>query len=278
MSRVLVTGATGMLGTDLCVALSQHEVTALSRVELDVCDPDAVAAAVSGHHVVINAAAYTKVDDAETHEDEAYRVNALGAENIARAAATCGARMIHVSTDYVFDGRATSPYAEDAPRNPISAYGRTKAAGEERVLAAHPLGTAIVRTAWLHGAHGPNFVDTIRRLATERETLSVVDDQQGQPTWSRDVAHRLVELVDLGVPAGIFHATNSGQTTWWGLARAIFELTGLDPQRVEATDSSNFVRPAPRPAYSVLGHDGWSRIGLAPMRSWFDALSERLMT
>jgi len=274
--RVLVTGAGGMLASDVCSVLSEHDVTAVTRAQLDIEDSDAVASMVEGHDVVVNTAAYTKVDDAETHEEAAYGVNARGAENLAHASRAAGARLIHISTDYVFDGTASSPYAEDTPRAPVSAYGRTKAAGEELVLAAHESGVAIVRTAWLYGVHGPNFVDTMIRLAGERETLQVVDDQRGQPTWSLDLARQIGALIGDGVPAGIFHGTNAGETTWFGLARRVFELSGLDPERIQPTDSSSFVRPAPRPAYSVLGHDAWAHIGMKPMRDWNLALEERL--
>jgi dTDP-4-dehydrorhamnose reductase len=265
-----------MLATDVCAVLSEHDVTAVTRAQLDIEVADAVASAVRGHDVVINAAAYTKVDDAETHEEAAFRVNALGAQNLARASRVAGARLIHISTDYVFNGRAVAPYAEDTPRDPVSAYGRTKAAGEEFVLDEHGDGSAIVRTAWLYGVHGPNFVDTMLRLSRERETLQVVDDQHGQPPWSLDLAHQIRALIDAGVPAGIFHGTNAGETTWFGLARRAFELRGLDPERIQPTDSSSFVRPAPRPGYSVLGHDAWAHVGIEPMRDWNLALEERL--
>jgi len=282
MANILVTGATGMLGTDVVEVLlarsaGTHSVTGLSRADLDIEDADAVMRAVTGHDIVINTAAFTKVDDAESQEPQAFGVNARGAQNLAIAAREGGARLIHLSTDYVFDGSATSPYVESTPRNPISAYGRTKAAGEELVLGAHADGTAIVRTAWLYGNHGPNFVDTMLRLAGERETLQVVDDQHGQPTWSRDLAEHIATLVDLDVPAGIFHGTNSGATTWFGLAQRVFELAGLDPQRIQPTDSAAFIRPAPRPGYSVLGHDAWATIGMQPMRLWEEALAERVL-
>ena len=282
MANILVTGATGMLGTDVVEVLltgsaGTHSVTGLSRADLDIEDADAVMRAVTGHDIVINTAAFTKVDDAESQEPQAFGVNARGAQNLAIAAREGGARLIHLSTDYVFDGSATSPYVESTPRNPISAYGRTKAAGEELVLGAHADGTAIVRTAWLYGNHGPNFVDTMLRLAGERETLQVVDDQHGQPTWSRDLAEHIATLVDLDVPAGIFHGTNSGATTWFGLAQRVFELAGLDPQRIQPTDSTAFIRPAPRPGYSVLGHDAWATIGMQPMRLWEEALAERVL-
>lgn len=272
--RYLITGAGGQLGLDLQRALARREVTALDRASLDITDADAVAQAVAGHDAVINAAAYTKVDDAESHEDAAYAVNATGAEHLARAAAATGARFVQVSTDYVFRGDATSPYAEDAPHDPISAYGRTKAAGERLARQAHPDGTYIVRTAWLYGAGGPNFAKTIAKLAASRPEVQVVTDQRGQPTFTADLAAQIVALLDAEAPAGVYHGTNGGETTWHGFAREIFRLTGHDPDTVQETDSSAFVRPAPRPAYSVLGHDGWSRAGLPPLRHWLEALED----
>ena len=274
MARYLIAGAAGQLGQDLRKALAGRDVTALTRADLDVTDREAVLAAVAGHEVVINASAYTKVDDAETHEDDAYAINARGTENLAVAAAENGARFVTVSTDYVFDGHATTPYAEDTPRDPINAYGRTKAAGEELALAAHPDGTYVVRTAWLYGAGGANFAKTMVKLAASHDTVSVVDDQLGQPTWTGDLAAQIVALLDADAPAGIYHGTNSGQATWYEFARAVFAQAGLDPERVKPTDSSTFVSPAPRPSYSVLGHDGWARAGLAPMRPWEDALAD----
>lgn len=263
-----------MLGRDLQSVLDDRDVTALGRMDLDVTDAAAVAAAVRGHDVVVNCAAYTKVDDAETHEDAAYAVNATGAGNLAAAAASVGARIVQVSTDYVFAGRATTPYAEDTPRDPISAYGRTKAAGEELVLERNPGGAYVVRTAWLYGAHGPNFAKTMMDLAASRDTWSVVDDQLGQPTWTADLASQIIALLDADAPAGIYHGTNSGSATWFEFARAVLEESGLDPERITPTESSAFVRPAPRPAYSVLGHDAWAAVRLAEMRPWRDALTD----
>jgi dTDP-4-dehydrorhamnose reductase len=272
MTSYLITGASGMLGTDVVAALGGREVTALGRADLDVTDPDAVREAVAGHDVVINTAAYTKVDDAESDEETALSVNGAGAGNLATAAAEHGAKLVQYSTDYVFDGTATTPYREDAPVRPITAYGRTKAAGEQLATRANPDGTYILRTAWLYGHNGPNFASTMLRLAGERETVSVITDQVGQPTWTADLAARTVALLDADAPVGIYHATNSGQASWFDFAKAIFELAGLDPARVLPTDSSVFVRPAPRPPYSVLDHAGWAAAGLAPMRPWRTAL------
>jgi dTDP-4-dehydrorhamnose reductase len=274
VTSFLVTGAGGMLGSDLRVALSGRDATFVTRAQLDITDPEAVAAAVEGRDVVINTAAYTKVDEAETHEAEARAVNAVGAGVVAAAAARSGARVVQVSTDYVFDGTATVPYSEDSPRHPVSAYGRTKAEGEELVVSSNPGASYIVRAAWLYGEHGPNFANTMLRLAREAATVDVVTDQIGQPTWTRDLAHQLVRLMDSDAPAGIYHATNAGVASWYDFARLVFELAGHDPERVHATDSSAFVRPAPRPAYSVLGHDGWSAVGLDPMRDWRAALRD----
>ena len=271
--RYLVVGAGGMLGTDLQTALAGREVTALTRSRLDVTDASAVAAAVAGHGVVINASAYTKVDDAESHESDAFAVNAVGAGNLATAAAAAGAKLVQVSTDYVFDGGATTPYAESTPTAPVSAYGRSKAEGERLVLAAHPDGSYIVRTAWLYGENGGNFARTMLSLAASRPTVSVVDDQLGQPTWTLDLANQIVALLDNDAPAGVYHGTNSGSTSWFGFARAVFAESGLDPDRVLPTTSADFVRPAPRPAYSVLGHDAWTAAGIAPMRPWREALA-----
>jgi dTDP-4-dehydrorhamnose reductase len=273
MTRFLVVGAGGMLGTDLAAVLTSRDVTLATRAQLDVTDADAVLAAAEDHDVLINAAAYTKVDDAETHETEAHSINALGAGNLARAAAAHGARLVQLSTDYVFDGTATAPYLETGPRNPVSAYGRTKAEGERLALELNPGNTYIVRTAWLYGQHGSNFARTMLRLANERDTVDVVDDQVGQPTWTADLAAQLIALVDSTAPAGIYHGTNSGQASWYDFARAVFELGGHDPARVKPTTSAAFVRPAPRPAYSVLGHDSWAAAGLTPMRDWRDALT-----
>ena len=271
--KYLITGANGMLGHDLQSVLAGRDVTAPSRAELDVTDLDAVREASAGHDFIINAAAYTKVDDAEEHEDFAYAVNATGAANLATAAAENGAQLVQLSTDYVFDGTATTPYAENSPLGPVSAYGRTKAEGERLAQQLNPGRTHVIRTAWTYGQHGPNFARTMLRLAAERDELTVVSDQVGQPTWTLDLANQIVALLDSGAPAGIYHGTNSGEASWYDFARAIFSAAGLDADRVKPTDSSQFVRPAPRPPYSVLGHSAWKTVGLAPMRNWREALA-----
>jgi dTDP-4-dehydrorhamnose reductase len=282
LGRWLVTGAGGMLGTDLCAVLRAREVpfTALRRADLDITDTDAVKAAVAGHDVVVNAAAWTDVDGAEADEPAATRVNGAGTRTVAAACATHRARLLHPSTDYVFPGDAATPYPEDAPTDPINAYGRGKLAGERAVAELLPDTGYVVRTAWLYGAHGRNFVTTMLRLAATRELVDVVDDQRGQPTWSYALADQLHRLGTAALhghaPAGIYHGPATGETTWFGLARAVFAGAGLDPDRVRPTTSAAFVRPAPRPAYSVLGHDRWQRAGLAPLGDWRAALDAAL--
>jgi dTDP-4-dehydrorhamnose reductase len=281
--RWLVTGAGGMLGRDLLAALDRAgvpdaAVTAPARAALDITDPAAVTAVVEAAtgpgDVVVNCAAWTAVDDAETHEAEAFAANAIGPQLLARACALTGARLVQLSTDYVFDGTATSPYLLDAPAAPRSAYGRTKVAGEWAVRAELPHGHWILRTAWLYGEHGASFVRTMARLESERDVVEVVDDQHGQPTWSRDLAERIVALVAADAPAGTYHACASGRTSWHGLAVEVFRELGANPSRVRPTTSASFVRPAPRPAYSVLDLSGWDKAGLAPMRDWREALRE----
>jgi dTDP-4-dehydrorhamnose reductase len=280
VARWLVTGAKGQLGLDVQVALAlagvdDKSVTALARTDLDVTDAEAVRDAVRGHDVVVNCAAFTRVDDAESHEAQAFAVNAIGAANVSAACRETGAKLVHVSTDYVFAGDADEPYAEDAPLAPRSAYGRTKAAGEWAVQAHCPQ-SWILRTAWLYGGGGPNFVKTMARLSGERETVSVVDDQRGQPTWTMDVAEAILRLVSEAAPYGVWHATSQGETTWYGFTRAIFSGLGLDPERVLPTTTDQFPRPAPRPAYSVLGHDAWRMARIAPLPHWEESLSKAL--
>jgi len=272
MTRWLVTGAGGMLGQDLAALLraSGADVTGLARSELDLTDEAAVGAAVRNvrPEVVANCAAWTAVDAAESHEDEALAVNGHGAAHLATACAAAGAWLVQMSTDYVFAGTGTRPYSEDHRPAPRSAYGRTKLAGEQAVGQLLPDASYVVRTAWLYGAHGPNFVRTMIRLAGGSGMVDVVDDQYGQPTWTCDVARQIMALVDSGARPGIYHASSSGSTTWLRLARAVFTLLGADPRRVRPTSSSELARPAPRPAYSVLGHGKWASAGLAPLPDW----------
>ena len=276
MTRWLVTGAAGMLGTDLVAALASRgePVTAMDRAILDVTDGAAVTDAIARDRpdLVVNCAAWTAVDDAEAAEEQALAVNAGGAANLAAACARAGARLVQVSTDYVFAGSAGRPYAEDDVPAPRTAYGRTKLAGERAVLDRLPGSGYVVRTAWLYGAHGPSFVRTMIKLEEQRPTVDVVDDQHGQPTWTVDLARQIIALAHSTAAPGVYHATSSGQTTWFGLAREIFGLLGADPSRVRPVPSSALSRPAPRPASSVLGHGAWAEAGIAPIGEWRTAL------
>lgn len=258
-----------MLGRDVVRAAQRagHDVTVSDRAEIDITDAQACRRSLAGFDVVVNCAAWTAVDDAETNEGAAFDVNAVGPANLARAATEHGARLVHISTDYVFAGDATAPYAEDAPPRPASAYGRTKAAGEWGVLAAggeH----LIVRTAWLYGAGGPSFPRTIIKAGRARGALTVVADQVGQPTWTGDLADLVVRLVAADVPGGIYHGTSAGVASWCDFAKTAVASAGMDPEIVAPTTSAEFVRPAPRPAYSVLGHDQLVDVGVEPIGPW----------
>ncbi|HEY2507489.1 MAG TPA: dTDP-4-dehydrorhamnose reductase [Streptosporangiaceae bacterium] len=280
--RWLITGSGGMLGRDLAAALAARgaDVRGVTRAELDITDEAGVAAALREHtpDVVVNCAAWTVVDAAETSEAAALAVNGPGAGHLAAAIADgCAApscRLVQLSTDYVFAGDAEQPYAEDDSPAPRTAYGRTKLAGEEAVRKILPAASYVVRTAWLYGAHGPNFVRTMIRLERERPAVDVVADQHGQPTWTADVASRVIALVGADAPPGVYHATSSGQTTWFGLAREVFRLLGADPERVRAITTAQYPVPAPRPAYSVLGHQAWVKAGIDPIGGWQAALGQ----
>ena len=279
--RVLVTGANGQLGSELVelyAARFGDEVLGVDLPDVDITSESSVAAVFDSFSpdVVINCAAWTAVDAAEENEAGALAVNGEGPRVLARACSTVDAWLVQISTDYVFSGKATSPYAEDATPDPRSAYGRTKLAGEVAVREELPDRHYIVRTAWLYGHQGTNFVKTMLRLEKERETIDVVDDQVGQPTYAADLAAQIAVLLDARPSAGTFHGTNSGEVSWHGFTQEIFRLIGADPARVIAVTSEQFVRPAPRPAYSVLGHRRWTEVGLSEMRDWREAIAEAM--
>jgi len=250
--RLLVTGAAGMLGTDVVAAAAGHEVIALARADLDVTDPPAVSAAVARARpdAVIHCAAWTDVDGAEAAEAAATAVNRAGAGHVAAAAAQAGAHVVHVSSDYVFDGRANEPYTEASVTGPLSAYGRSKVAGEHAVAEAAPGAHAIVRSSWLFGLHGRNFVDTMLRLGSERDKVTVVDDQVGCPTYTGHLAPALVRIAGERL-TGVMHVAGGGGCSWWELARATFDRSGMDCA-VRRGSTAELGRPAPRPAFSVL--------------------------
>jgi dTDP-4-dehydrorhamnose reductase len=284
---LLVPGGDGQLGSDLAaLGARTGTVRAPGSSALDITSDTAVRAAVAElvesarsngqYPVLVNAAAYTAVDAAETDEATAHLVNAHGPAILARTCAEFGVPMIHVSTDYVFAGDADHPYEPDDPTDPRSVYGHTKLAGEQAVLSETDR-SWVVRTAWVYGAAGGNFVHTMVRLEGERDTLSVVDDQRGSPTWSADLAAGLLDLAaaiaEDRAPARVLHRTGGGETTWFGLARAVFEELGADPDRVRPCSTADFPRPAPRPAYSVLSDATWRAAGLVPALPWRPALA-----
>jgi dTDP-4-dehydrorhamnose reductase len=282
-SRWLVTGAGGMLGRDLVAVLEDRpgvHLTALDHSALDITDAHAVADAVAGHDIVVNTAAWTDVDAAEGDEPGATAVNGTAVAHLARACGRFGARLLHLSTDYVFAGDACRPYPEDAPTAPLNAYGRSKLAGEVAVRELLAGLGYVVRTAWLYGEHGHSFVTTMLQLAAQRDCVDVVDDQRGQPTWTWELADRLADLGAAALAgtaaAGTYHATATGETTWFGLARTVFATAGLDPDRVRPTSAAALARAARRPGYSVLGHLRWACAGLPPMAAWDSALVRAL--
>jgi dTDP-4-dehydrorhamnose reductase len=272
--RLLVTGAAGMLGRDVVAAAGDagHEVAALARADLDITDAAAVRAAVLAARpgAVINCAAWTDVDGAETAEEQATAVNGAGAGNLAAAAAEAGALLVHVSSDYVFDGRSEAPYEEDAPTGPQGAYGRSKLSGEQAVAAAGGR-SAIVRSAWVFGPHGKNFVDTMRRLGAERDEVAVVDDQVGCPTYTGHLAAALLRIAERGA-TGVMHVAGGGRCSWYELAVATFEEAGL-ACRVRPQSTADLGRPAPRPAFSVLTS---TRADVPVLPTWREGLRAHL--
>jgi dTDP-4-dehydrorhamnose reductase len=285
---LLVPGGRGQLGSDLATLGARlGTVSAPGSAELDITSDGAVRAAVAHlagsaratgrRPVVVNAAAYTAVDAAETDEATAHLVNAHGPAVLARACAEAGVPMIHVSTDYVFDGDGDRPYEPADPTGPRSVYGHTKLAGEQAVLSGTDR-SWVVRTAWVYGSGGGNFVKTMAKLESQRDQLSVVDDQRGTPTWTADLAAGLLDLAaaiasDRGPGDRVLHRTGGGETTWFGLARAVFEELGADPERVRPCTTADFPRLAPRPAYSVLSDATWRAAGLVPSVPWREALA-----
>jgi dTDP-4-dehydrorhamnose reductase len=274
--RLIITGAAGMLGQDLVRAASEagHEPLPFSRGELDITDQDAVERAVAraAPDVVINCAAWTDVDGAEASFPAALAINGSGAGNVARAAAAHGAWTIHVSSDYVFDGTKREPYVESDPVGPLSAYGRSKLAGEEAVAAEAPERHTIVRSSWLFGVGGPCFPATMRRLAAERDELTVVDDQLGCPTFTGHLASALIELACAPV-RGIAHVAGGGCCTWYDLAVETITAAGLSCQ-VRRGRTADLARPAPRPAYSVLVSELAEAVPRLP--HWREGLAEYL--
>ncbi len=290
VGTVWLLGAAGQLGTALrAQADADIALVPLTSADADLADPSAIRSALAGvgaGDVILNTAAYTAVDQAESDPEKAAAVNAVAPGILAEITAAASAWLIHVSTDYVFAGtgireQPLEPDDTDPETTPPSVYGATKRAGERAALAADPSST-IVRTAWVYtgGPDSPDFVGTMRRLEKSRDTVSVVDDQVGSPTYAPDLAAGLWELVRHGhhapVAGAILHATNLGAVTWYAVARAVFAGVGADPDRVRPCTTAEFPRPAPRPAYSVLSPRSWRDAGLTPLREWSAALADAL--
>ncbi|RLC92142.1 MAG: dTDP-4-dehydrorhamnose reductase [Chloroflexi bacterium] len=275
--KVLLTGAEGMLARDLqpCLRQRGHEVFPLSHSQLDITKREAVRAAVNGAApaLIINCAAYNKVDDAETQEDWARAVNGLGVQNLCLACQDAGIPLVHFSTDYVFDGTQDSPYSVYDRPNPISAYGRSKLLGEQYVLWLLNR-FYLVRTSWLFGLHGANFVETMLKLGSEREQVSVVNDQRGCPTWTQHLAEAVVALLDTGC-YGVYHVTNSDSATWFEFAREVYSLSGMSTEAIPVT-TEQLGRPAPRPHNSVLDPFPIPQVLGRELPTWKQALAEYL--
>jgi dTDP-4-dehydrorhamnose reductase len=277
----LITGGSGQLGIATSQELGERGIVfaAWDSRDLDITQGPMVRDLISqlSPKVIINCAAWTDVDRAETNEPQASRVNSDGAENIAIAAKKCGAKLIHISTDYVFSGESKTPWQINDEINPQSTYGRTKADGESRVCRAHPENSSILRTAWLYSPWGKNFAKTMARLAIkDNGEVPVVNDQKGQPTSATDLAKQLVQLGLSNSSPGIYHGTNSGEATWFTFAQEIFKLMGADSSRVIPVSSSEYPGKAKRPSYSVLSHDSWSKTSVQPMRDWQIAIQNAL--
>jgi dTDP-4-dehydrorhamnose reductase len=281
-SRIVISGAGGQVGSFLAAAAARQgrDVLALTSSEWDITDPVAAGRFIESGDVVVNCAAYTDVDGAESDEPAAYAVNVIGPENIARACARAGAQLIHISTDYVFSGdfagSAPRPYEPGDETAPLNVYGRTKLSGEVAVLATLPKAT-VVRTAWVYtGGSGNDFVAAMRRAAAGNGTVEVVDDQTGSPTYVADLAAALLEVAGGQLHSPIVHAANQGAVTRFEQACAVFEELGADPQRVRPVKSHDRRRPARRPAYSALSSRRSAEAGLSPLRPWRDALADAL--
>jgi dTDP-4-dehydrorhamnose reductase len=278
--KILITGGKGQLGRDLEKILlntGKYELTCLGHDALDITKPGNVQQVVLTNRpeVIIHAAANTNVDSCELDKDSAYLVNALGSRNVAVAAAKTGAKLVYISTDYVFNGKAERPYIEFDMTDPINIYGKSKLAGEQYVAGLSNK-YFIVRTSWLYGRHGKNFVKTMLSLAKEKKEVSVVNDQVGSPTYTKDLAHFIAELIQTEL-YGIYHATNGGECSWFDFARAIFKIANLSQIKVKPATTLELNRPAPRPAYSVLDNYCIRLQGLPGLRPWEEALQEFLL-
>jgi len=275
--RIVITGAKGMLGRELVEYLTpQHDVLGLDLPECDLTDGEAARRAICGFrpNIVIHAAAYTDVDKSESEPEKVYAANVVATRNVAAASSEAGARVFYISTDYVFDGCKKSPYLETDKPNPLGVYGKSKYEGE-RVLvrACGGIGYVIVRSSWLFGPYGKNFVRTILDLARQRKRISVVDDQIGSPTYTYDLAVAIERLFDLTFK-GIVNICNSGECSWWRFAKEALRFAGAGDVEVEPITTEQLGRPAPRPHYSVLSNRKFERLTGHRLQPWLSALKD----
>jgi dTDP-4-dehydrorhamnose reductase len=275
--RILVTGGAGMLGSDLLKRLGcDHEAQGIDLVDMDILDGAGTRGLIAGFRPdwVIHCAAFTNVDGCEKEPEKAFSVNAEGARNVAKACRFAGARMLYVSTDYVYDGSKKVPYVETDPAAPLNTYGKSKLKGEQEVLGVAP-DALIVRTSWLFGENGPNFVKAILGQVGKKKVLEVVSDQVGNPTYTPDLSEALARLVECGAE-GIYHVSNSGSCSWFEYAKKVLELAGAVGMEVKPITTQELGRPALRPAYSVLSNEKYSLLTGHALRGWDEALSEYL--
>jgi dTDP-4-dehydrorhamnose reductase len=277
----LIVGSRGQLGTTLQAELSLRKIpfSTLNSSQLDITKPQEVERLISllKPSIIVNAAAWTDVDAAETHQFDTYSVNADGPRNLAIAAKSIRSKFVQISTDYVFSGQASVQWSENANRNPESVYGKSKSDGEAFVQEFYPEGSYIVRTAWLYSAHRRNFAKTMTKLVMNgNDKIRVINDQYGQPTYAADLAKQITDLILTNTHFGIYHATNAGKATWFDFAQEICKLIGEDVSRIIPVESSVFPRPAKRPTYSVLAHDAWAKTAVPVMRDWRIALAEAM--
>ncbi|WP_409198254.1 dTDP-4-dehydrorhamnose reductase [Methanobrevibacter acididurans] len=275
--RILITGASGMLGHDLQRTLKNHELILCNSKNLDITNKNLVSETINEMKpdILINSAAYTNVDDCETNYEEAYKVNALGPKNLANVCKDLKIPLVHISTDYVFDGKKTEPLKENDNLGPQTAYGKTKLEGEQfiqKILDEY----FIIRTAWLYGCDGNNFVKTMLNLSKSHNEITVVNDQIGSPTFTYDLAKGISEIIKTD-KYGVYHLTNSGSCSWYEFSKEIFRLTNKNVKVIPVT-TEEFPRPAPRPKYSVLNNDKWIKQGFKPLRDYKEALKEYLLT
>jgi dTDP-4-dehydrorhamnose reductase len=277
--KCLIAGSEGQLGRSLKKALNKRDISyvALSRKELDIADLANVTEVVkeSSADIVINAAAYTNVEQAEQESEKAFLVNEIGTRNLAIASRQSNSRFLHFSTDYVFSGERNNPWEVDSAVNPLSTYGKSKLAGELAIQQEYFDNSIIIRTAWLYSPYGKNFYKTMLNLALKNDDqIKVVSDQFGQPTNASDLANLALDAISKNIPAGIYHGSNSGSTSWHEFATEIFRLAGTDQGRVIPIPSSEFATKAPRPSYSVLDNSNWLDFGVTPLRPWQEAVSD----